>query len=118
MMQTKSHSTFSPVSADCVTSAADQELSAIELFIDLPNIQRGAMDSAGCLIDYGNLVHVLMRIYGQRLDMPGISCLASQIDDELMCSVRTPIAVCRDVWCVTSVPVNFHPEDSEWVRKH
>jgi len=95
----------------------EDDLFSVELFLDLANVERGFRDLGYCRIDYGNLPHVLLREYGRRLGMAGISNLSSEFGLELLHSVRIPTAVCRAVWCVTSVPVNFNPNDTELVRR-
>ena len=117
MIRSNDSATNFAISHQVENMQGDEHLFPIEIFIDLANVERGSADLGDCGIDYDNFVHVLLREYGWRLGMAGISSLLSEMDIELLHSIRIPAAICRAVWCVTSVPVNFDPDDAELVRR-
>jgi len=117
MIRTKNNLTSFTAASRIGDTVENRLLFYVELFVDLANIKRGSSYLGVHEIDYSNFPGVLLQEYARRLGIAGISSLSPEISIDLLDSIRIPTAICRRVWCVTSVPVNFHPDDEEIVRK-
>jgi len=89
----------------------------LEVFIDLPNIERSLRKLKRFNTDYGELIKFVDQIVVERLGIKisngdGSSAISEKetIPDEFLELYQT-------VWCFTSIPVNHHYEDSSLVRK-
>lgn len=83
----------------------------VEFVVDLANIEKSLKSVGRFNTDYGELVRsVLCRFADRlRLQVAEPSDMAAAMDN--IRGRGTPFVFCRAVWCVTSTPVNVHPDD-------
>jgi len=90
------------------------KLFPIEIWIDLSNIDISLRLCRHFHTDYGALVDVVAGRFTERL---GIRFVCAPFRAERVAEVTgEPMAFCKNVWGVASVPVNYHPEDESRVR--
>jgi hypothetical protein len=90
------------------------KLFPIEMFLDISNINIWLRTRGYFHANYGELVDIVGRRFTERL---GITFVRGLFRAECVAGVSgEPIAFCRHVWGVTSVPANYHPEDENRVR--
>ena len=89
----------------------------IEIFIDLPNIEKSLWDLDCFNTDYGELVDFVDRRVAERL---GIRMPNGHNSTDIAVWKTTqvkPLLLNRTVWCFTSIPVNYHYKDALLVKK-
>jgi hypothetical protein len=87
----------------------------VEFVVDLANIEKSLKSVGRFNTDYGELVRSVLCRFADRLRLrvANPSDMAAAMDN--IRGHGTPFVFCRAVWCVTSTPVNVHPDDA-WYR--
>ncbi len=68
-------------------------------------------------VNYDKLVDVVLREYAHRLNMAAVRCPSTQWQLDVLRISGVAAAVCKAIWCVASVPMNFNPEDTVLAEK-
>ena len=84
----------------------------VEFVVDLANIEKSLKSVGRFNTDYGELVRSVLCRFADRLRLrvANPSDMAAAMDN--IRGHGTPRVFCRAVWCVTSTPVNVHPDDA------
>ena len=84
----------------------------IEVFIDLPNINRSLKLAKCYRADFGKLVTFAIHKFVKRLGMRKYNIHSSGTAVTMDMKNGTPVVIYGVVWCFVPIATNFHPDDA------
>lgn len=91
-------------------------LISTEIFIDLTNIENSLKKFGRFETNYGEFLQEVIHRFADRLGLKAATISNTLCGNGDTVVQGQPVAFCRGVWCFTSRPVNYHPDDSNRIK--
>jgi hypothetical protein len=106
-----------PAGTILAPTSRDNSFFKLEVFIDLPNIEKSLKKLKSFYVDYGELMKFIDQRVVEQLGIKITNGYGKRTISDKEIIPNGLLTLHRTVWCFTSTPVNYHREDKLLVKK-